>query len=110
MLVMSFSNTALATTEACPGSNQILGVKAETNVGASLGIKAFRESDESDPFVNVALAVSASKDQLFAMLTLTPQELDKPLTDPLCFPFGPQVAEVVRRNVGHPHVQHVRTV
>ena len=65
----NFSNNISATTEVCPGSNQILGVKATTGIGASLGIKAFRESDESDPFLTVTLAVRRFRDPLFPLLT-----------------------------------------
>lgn len=71
IISLSFSDIIVATTEVCPGSNQILGVKATTGIGASLGIKAFRESDESDPFVTVTLAVSSYMHMLFGLLIFT---------------------------------------
>ncbi|KAJ4299487.1 hypothetical protein N0V90_004732 [Kalmusia sp. IMI 367209] len=54
-----------STAEVCPGSNQTVGVKAGISIGGSLGIKAFRESDESDPFLTVTLAIT--KDYKFSI-------------------------------------------
>ncbi|KAF1976820.1 hypothetical protein BU23DRAFT_527890 [Bimuria novae-zelandiae CBS 107.79] len=82
-----------STKEVCEGSNQNIGVKATTGIGGQLGIKAFRESDESKPFVTITLAA-----------------LEKPLTEPLCFPFGPKSGAVSARSVRHPHIRRIAAV